>query len=77
MDNVDVKVDIYQSDDNQIQMVIQGAARGIVYFRDINVFYAFIEKCAEFIDNHEGFVKALTPIPKPFLNAFNDNAKAT
>ena len=75
MENVDVTVDIYQSEDNQIQMVIQGAAEGIVYFRDINVFYAYIEKCAEFIDNHEEFVRALTPIPEPFLEAFNDNAK--
>lgn len=72
---MDVIIEISQSDDNQIQMVVQGAAKGIVYFRDINVFYAFIEKCAEFIGNHEGFVRTLTPIPEPFLDAFNDNAK--
>ena len=75
MDNVDVTVEISQADNSQIQMVLQGAAKGIVYFRDINVFYAYIEKCAEFIDNHEGFIRALTPIPEPFLEAFNDNAK--
>jgi hypothetical protein len=75
MDNVDVTVEIFQSDDSQIQMVIQGAAKGIVYFRDINVFYAFIEKCAEFIDTNEWFVREQTPIPEPFLNAFNDNAR--
>jgi hypothetical protein len=56
-------------------MVVQGAAKGMVYFRDINVFYAFIEKCAEFTGNHEGFVRTLTPIPEPFLDAFSDNAK--
>ena len=72
---MDVIIEISQSDDNQIQMVVQGAAKGIVYFRDINVFYAFIEKCAEFIDNHEGVIRTLTPIPEPFLDAFNDNAK--
>jgi hypothetical protein len=72
---MDVIIEISQSDDNQIQMVVQGAAKGIVYFRDINVFYAFIEKCAEFIDNHEGVIMTLTPIPEPFLDAFNDNAK--
>jgi len=75
MYDIDVTVDIFQSDDDQIQMVIQGAAKGIVYFCDINVFYAFIEKCAEFIDTDKGFVRERTPIPEPFLNAFNDNAR--
>ncbi len=72
---MDVIIEISQSDDNQIQMVVQGAARGIVFFPDVNVLYAFIEKCAEFIDNHEGFVRTLTPIPEPFLDAFNGDAK--
>lgn len=70
---MDVIVEISQSDDNQIQMVVHGAAKGIIYFRDKDMLYAFIEKCADFVYNHEGYVEALAPIPEPFLEAFNDN----
>ena len=73
---MDVVIEISQSDDNQIHLVLKGLAEGVVHFHDINAFAASIEKCHEFIGNYEEYVRTLIPIPEPFLDAFDDSGNA-
>jgi len=72
-------VELYQTEDNQIHIVLQGEGHGELHFRDFNAFAAFIEKCYDFVERYEAFAEAYanlvmmeTPIPEPFLDALDD-----
>ena len=75
-------VELHQTDDNQILLVLQGEGHGELYFRDLTAFAAFIEKCYDSVERYEACAESYanlvgieTPIPKPFVDAFDDNEK--
>ena len=74
-----MNVELYQTDDDQIHLVLHGEGHGELHFRDFSAFAAFIKKCYDFVECYEGFIEAYanllmmeTPIPEPFLDAFDD-----
>jgi hypothetical protein len=66
-----VQVHIYLAENKQIQLLLQGQAQGAVTFTDFETFSSFIDKCQEFIASHNQTGESSTPIPQPFLDAFN------
>ncbi len=65
-------------DNNQIHLVLVGEGQGELHFRDFSAFTAFIEKCCDFVEGYQPFIEAYaalvvteTPIPEPFLEAFD------
>ena len=72
-------VELYQTEDNQIHLVLQGEGHGELHFRDFSAFAAFIGKCYDFVEGYGAFAEAYanlvvmeTPIPEPFLDALDD-----
>jgi len=72
-------VELYETEDNQIHIVLQGEGHGELHFRDYNAFAAFIGKCYDLVESYEAFAEAYvnlvvieTPIPEPFLDALDD-----
>ena len=72
-------VELYETEDNQIHLVLQGEGHGELHFRDFDAFSAFIGKCYDFVEGYEAFAEAYanlvvieTPIPEPFLDALDD-----
>jgi|APFre7841882654_1041346.scaffolds.fasta_scaffold07022_1 hypothetical protein len=73
---MNMQVDIYITDNNQIQVLLQGPAQGVATFRDFDTFTRFIEGCQEFINKRILERDNSTSIPRPFLDAFNDAGNA-
>ena len=73
---MNMQVSIYLSGSNQIHVVLQGQAQGAAAFRDFDAFVRFIEGCQEFINRHNPKPAAFAPIPKSFLDAFQDEGKS-
>ena len=75
-----MRVEIYQSEDEQIHVVLHGEAGGAVHFRDFGTFASFIAECHQFLEGshdlaeaREGICSLGTPIPEPFLDAFGED----
>jgi len=71
--------ELYLTDDNQIHLVLQGEACGAIVFRDTGAFAAFMEEVHALFHDYKQFIEAYqellmmeTPIPEPFLDAFDD-----
>ena len=69
---MDMQANIYISDSNQVHLTLSGIAQGSLIFRDFNAFKTFAEGCQEFANTHTPIPQATTPIPKCFLDAFDD-----
>jgi CheY-like chemotaxis protein len=73
---MNMQVDIYITSNNQIQVLLQGLAEGLATFSDFDTFTKFIEGCQEFINKRIQERDNSTPIPRPFLDAFDDAGNA-
>ncbi len=62
---MDIQVDIYQCGSSHIHVILRGQVQGEAVFGDFDLFAHFIEVCQDFINNRK-------PIPKVFLDAFDD-----
>jgi len=69
---MNMQVHIYVASNNQIQVLLQGPAEGLATFSDFDTFTRFIEGCQEFINKRIQERDNTTPIPRPFLDAFDD-----
>ena len=69
---MNMQVDIYINDNNQLQVLLQGPAQGTATFRDFDTFARFIEGCQEFISKRTKTDENPASIPRPFLDAFDD-----
>ena len=59
------EVDIYQCESKHIHVVLRGRVQGEAVFGDFDVFASFIEACQQFINTY-------IPVPRAFLDAFDD-----
>jgi hypothetical protein len=73
---MNMQVDIYITDNNQIQVLLQGPAQGAATFRDFDTFARFIEGCQGFISRNTQVNGNSISIPQPFLDAFDDKGDA-
>ena len=62
---MNLQVDIHQCSEKHIHVVLRGQAEGKAAFGNLDAFTIFVKICQEFVDGH-------TPIPKTFLDAFDD-----
>ena len=69
---MNMQVHIYVAKNNQIQVLLQGPAQGVVTFDNFETFARFIEGCQEFISKRTKTEENPASIPRPFLDAFND-----
>ena len=62
---MNLQVDIHQCSDKHIHLVLRGQAEGQAAFGNFAAFITFVKICQEFVEGH-------VPIPKTFLDAFDD-----
>lgn len=72
-------IELSLTENNHIRLVLEGEGHGELLFPNYSTFAAFINKCYEFMESYEVFIETYghlgvieTPIPQPFLDAFND-----
>ena len=72
-------VELYLTEDNQIHLVLQGEGHGELHFRNFSAFAAFIEEVHALFHGYRQSIEVCqellmmeTPIPEPFLDAFDD-----
>ena len=75
----DMHIELSLTEDNHIHLVLDGEGHGELLFHNYSAFAAFIKKCLEFVDSYEAFTEIYgqpgvteTPIPQPFLDAFDE-----
>ena len=62
---MDLRVDISQCSNGQVRVVLSGEVQGEALFGDFQTFAGFIEACQDYINRN-------SPVPKAFLDAFED-----
>jgi hypothetical protein len=62
---MDLQVDIYQCGDKHVHVILRGQAAGKIAFGSFEAFAKFAEICQQYI-------KRRTPIPRTFLDAFEE-----
>lgn len=67
-----LEFEIYQFDDHHIYVVLQGQVNGLIHFANHSAFELFMRRYFDFIEDYEGQVLIETPIPEPFIDAFDD-----
>ena len=71
---MELNIDVYRSEDDHIQIVLQGLAQGEVHFPNLRTFAAFIVKSLEIIEVCEGSASTAVEIPDVVMKAFEDNS---
>ncbi len=69
---MNMQVDIYITNSNEIQVLLQGPAQGLATFSDFDTFARFIEGCQRFIDSQTKADESSPSIPQPFPDAFDE-----
>jgi len=72
-------IELSLTENNHIHLVLDGEGHGELLFHNYSAFAAFIKKCLEFVESYEAFTEIYglpgvieTPIPQPFLDAFDE-----
>ncbi len=72
-------IEISLTENKHIHLVLYGEGNGELWFPNYSTFATFIKKCHEFLESYEAFIETYghlgvteTPIPQPFLDAFDE-----
>ena len=71
---MELNIDVYRSEDDHIQIVLQGLAQGEVHFPNLKTFAAFIVKSLEIIELCERSADTTVEIPAVVIEAFEDDS---